>query len=565
MDLKRNEYFIKMIKNDYEYQKLIRISTHLEGLKRHTSIHAAGIIISSEPLMNKVPLYKSANNILTGYTMEYLELIGLLKMDFLALKNLTTIKMIINKIKEEKNIYIDINKIPLNDQKTLKIFYDVDTTGIFQFESEGMMSFLRSLKVETFNDIITAIALYRPGPRGMISEFISVREKKKKPHYIIPELESILKDTNGIIIYQEQIIEILKRIGGFSYSKADIIRRAMSKKKEDVIIKYRSEFLNGAALNGCNIKDAALIYDLVLKFANYGFNKSHSVAYALVAYQMAFLKAHFTEYYMMNELDMVIGNEIKTKEYIDEARTFNLIIKGVDINYSKDKYELINNTIYPPLTIIKSVGKEAVNHITEERQKGGPYKNYFDFLSRVYSAKTNTKVIESLILSGALDSLKLNRNTMLKNLTEGLNYATLCESLDKSLVEIPEIIIYPELSENELLKKEYELFGFYLKNHPVTKYKRTNTCLLKDIKLYFDKVINTLVMIDVIKEVTTKNNEKMAFITASDEYSKISVVAFPNTYKTSFGIKKGDIIKVTGKVERRINDYQIIANKIEKV
>jgi len=218
-ELEKSEIFLKVLNQNIEYQKLLRISKKLEGLKRHTTIHASGVIISDEPLMNKVPLYKSADTLLTGYSMEYLEQIGLLKIDFLALKALTTIDTILKKIKQEKNIHIDINKVPLNDTKTLNIFYNVDTIGIFQFESEGMMSFLKSLKVKTFNDLVNAIALYRPGPRENIPEFIKVREGKTKVYYIIPELEEIIKDTNGIIVYQEQILEILKKIGGFSYSK----------------------------------------------------------------------------------------------------------------------------------------------------------------------------------------------------------------------------------------------------------------------------------------------------------------------------------------------------------
>lgn len=563
-ELETNELFNKVRKSDEEYEKLIRISKKLEGLKRHTSIHAAGVIISDVPLMNRVPLYMSADTLLTGYSMEYLESIGLLKMDFLALKNLTIIDTILNKIKEERNIYIDINKIPLNDPKTLQIFYNVDTIGIFQFESEGMISFLKSLKVKSFDDLVSALALYRPGPRESIPEFIKVREGKTKPHYIVPELENIIKDTNGIIVYQEQILEILKKIGGFSYSTADIIRRAMSKKKEEIIIKYRSDFVSGAIKNGYKEKDAEEIYDLVLKFANYGFNKSHSVAYALIATQMAFLKAHFTEYYMITELDMVIGSDVKTKEYIDEARRFNLNVYGVDINESTDKYKLKNKEIVLPLTVIKGLGKEAVSNILNEREKGN-FQDYFDFIKRIYSPKTNIKAIENLILSGALDIFKINRRTMLENLKQVIDYANLCSEIDESLVEKPELIGYDDYSENELIKMEYDLFGFYIKNHPVTKYKRDNMCTLNKIDKYFDKIITIVAMIDLIKEATTKKKDKMAFLTVSDEYDKITVVIFPLVYKNSFGIKKGDIIKIIGRVEKRMSSYQLVANKIEKM
>lgn len=563
-DLLKNDMFVKLVRNDIEYEKLIRISKKLEGLKRHTSIHAAGVIISKKPLMDKVPLYKSGDNILTGYSMEYLESLGLLKMDFLALRNLTIIDTVIKKVKLDKNLFIDINKIPLNDYKTLKIFYDVDTTGIFQFESEGMKNFLKILKVKSFDDLILAIAMYRPGSRDNIPEFIKVREGKKKPHYILPELESILKGTNGIIVYQEQIIEILKQIGGFTYSKADIIRRAMSKKKEDIILKYEAEFIEGAKNNGYDENKAKSIYDLVLKFANYGFNKSHSVAYALVAYQIAFLKAHFREYFMVTLLNMVIGSDVKTKEYIDESKINNLKINSVNINISSDHYIVHNDEIYLPLTVIKNIGKEAVNHILNIRNEG-KFTDYYDFVRRTYSNKVNVKIIENLILSGALDIFGLNRKTMLENLNNIIAYANLCSSIDESLVLKPDILYYDEYSNDEIMNKEYEIFGFYVNNHPVTKYKRDNTCLLKDIDKYFDKTINTVVMVDNIKEISTKNKEKMAFYTVSDEYGKISLILFPKIYEKYLFIKKGDIIKVLGKVEKRMSDLQIIVNTIEKL
>lgn len=563
-DLLKNDMFVKLVRNDIEYEKLIRISKKLEGLKRHTSIHAAGVIISKKPLMDKVPLYKSGDNILTGYSMEYLESLGLLKMDFLALRNLTIIDTVIKKVKLDKNLFIDINKIPLNDYKTLKIFYDVDTTGIFQFESEGMKNFLKILKVKSFDDLILAIAMYRPGSRDNIPEFIKVREGKKKPHYILPELESILKGTNGIIVYQEQIIEILKQIGGFTYSKADIIRRAMSKKKEDIILKYEAEFIEGAKNNGYDENKAKSIYDLVLKFANYGFNKSHSVAYALVAYQIAFLKAHFREYFMVTLLNMVIGSDVKTKEYIDESKINNLKINSVNINISSDHYIVHNDEIYLPLTVIKNIGKEAVNHILNIRNEG-KFTDYYDFVRRTYSNKVNVKIIENLILSGALDIFGINRKTMFENLNNIIAYANLCSSIDESLVLKPEILYYDEYSNDEIMNKEYEIFGFYVNNHPVTKYKRDNTCLLKDIDKYFDKTINTVVMVDNIKEISTKNKEKMAFYTVSDEYGKISLILFPKIYEKYLFIKKGDIIKVLGKVEKRMSDLQIIVNTIEKL
>lgn len=563
-ELYQNNVFMNIVNSDIELKKLVQICSKLEGLKRHTSIHAAGVVISDEPLMNKVPLYVSSDQILTGYTMEYLESLGLIKMDFLALKNLTIIDTIVKQVNENNKLYIDINKVPLDDYKTLKIFYNVDTTGIFQFESEGMKSFLKVLKVKNFSDLILAIAMYRPGSRDNIPELIKAREGKTKVNYILPELEDILKDTYGIIVYQEQIIEILKRIGGFTYSKADIIRRAMSKKKESVILEYKDEFIAGAVKNGYDKNIAINIYDLVLKFANYGFNKSHSVAYALVAYELAFLKAHFREYFMMTLLNMVIGSTVKTKEYIDEAKLNGLDIKTIDINISTNKYTLYNKEIYLPLTIIKNVGSEAVNMILEVR-KENIFLDYYDFIKRIYSNKVNTKTIESLILSGALDSFGLNRKTMINNLKNIINYSELCKTIDDSLVLKPEIVLYDEYSNAEIIKYEYDLFGFYVKNHPVTKYKRDNTCLLNNINLYFDKNITVIALIDNIKEITTKNNEKMAFINISDEYAKTTLILFPLLYKQNLFLKKGDIIKVIGKVEKRMSDLQLVGKKVEKL
>lgn len=563
-EILKNSNFIKFIDVNSELKKLIKICIKLEGIKRHTSVHAAGVIISKYPLMNKVPLYKSNDLILTGYTMEYLEELGLLKMDFLALKNLTVMSTIVKNIEKEKNLYIDVNKIPLNDTLTLKVFNEVDTTGIFQFESEGMKSFLKLLKVKTFDDLVLAIAMYRPGSRDNIPELIKIREGKMKPSYIDSTMESILKSTYGIIVYQEQIIEILKRVGGFSYSKADIIRRAMSKKKEEVIKKYESEFIIGAKENGYSEKVSKDIYDLILKFANYGFNKSHSVAYSLVSYYLAFLKAHFRNYFMICLLNMVVSSSIKTKEYIDEAKVSGVNIKEVNIDISEYEYVIKDEVIYMPLSIIKNVGKEAIAVIMGEREKG-IFLDYYDFIRRVYSSKVNTKVLESLILSGALDIFNINRKTMIENLKNMVSYAELCKSIDESLVLKPELVEYQEYTKSELINIQYDLYGFYVKDHPVSKYKRDNTCLLNNVSKYFDKYINVIAIVDNIKEVVTKNNEKMAFLTISDEYGKISLVLFPKLYIINNDIKKGDILKIYGKVEKRLSDLQLVGTKVEKI
>lgn len=561
-ELENNEKFITLINSKDIYKKLIHISKKLEGLKRHTSIHAAGVVISKDVLTDKIPLYKSGDNILTGYSMEYMERVGLLKMDFLGLRNLTIIDNVLKLIYENTGKHINLTSIPFDDEKTLKLFHDVDTVGIFQFESNGMKSFLRKLKISKFDDIIAAISLYRPGPRENIDLYISRKEGKSKINYLVKELEPILKDTYGIMIYQEQIIEVLRSIADYSYSEADNIRRAMSKKKEDIILSEKERFINRSVKKGIKKSKALELYNLILKFSNYGFNKSHSVAYAFICYWMGYLKVHYTGYFIANILNIHIGSEIKTKEYIDEARLLNLYLKKPNINQSEEFYKVDNNSILFPLTIIKSVGKEAINSILNERRMG-EFVNYFDFIRRVYSAKVNKKVLVSLIDAGALDIFNETKKTLINNLENAIDYAILCKDLDESLVLKPELNKYPEYSKEELMHKEFESFGFYLSMHPITKYKRDNMVILKNIENYFDKVINIILLIENIKSINTKKKERMSFLTLSDEYKRIEGVIFPNTLKNVGEYNKGDIVKLTARVEKRMGTYQLIINNLE--
>ena len=561
--LENNKEFMLLINSKEIYRELFKISKKLENLKRHTSIHAAGIVLSKEGLSERIPLYKSGNTILTAYSMEYLENLGLIKMDLLAIRNLTIIDRVLKSIKKVENIDVKLERIPLDDIETLKLFYNVDTVGIFQFESDGMKGFLRNLQVLSFDDIVSAIALYRPGPRDNIDSFIKRRKGVQKVTYVHESLEPILKSTYGIIIYQEQIIEILKKIGGFTYSEADTIRRAMSKKKENIILEYQMLFIENAINQGIDRQIATDIYDLIIKFASYGFNKSHSVAYSLVSYQMAYLKAHYKKYFITEELNIAIDSSIKTKEYIDEARANNINISNVSINQSKEQYYVIENTIVLPFNIIKNIGTEVTKDIVKERKENGKYKDIYDTISRLAKIKVNKTIVQSLILSGAFDEFGYNKNTIMLNLENLYNYAELVKDLDETLVMKPEIAVYKEYSNQELMKHEFELYGFYLKNHPVTKYKREGLCRLDNVKAYFDKHITVIGLIENIKEIKTKNNKMMAFILISDEYSKLSVVVFPTTYENFNTQKIGDIIKVSGKIERRMNNFQMIANQIE--
>ena len=331
------------LKNYKKLQKLYDIAYHLEGLKRHVSTHAAGVVISSIPLDEVIPIYYNGEFIMTGLTMEYLEDLGLLKMDFLALRNLTIISNVLELIKSSTGKVLDLNRLNLNDKSILELFSKGDTEGIFQYESSGMRNLMLKLKPTSFSDLVASVALFRPGSMNQIDTFIARKYGKEKITYLHKDLEPILKETYGIIIYQEQVMQILVKIGGYSYAEADIIRRAMSKKKQDIILNDRDHFIKEATKKGYEENIAKGIYDLIIPFAGYGFNKSHSVSYALIGYQMAYLKVKFPMYFIANLLNMSMGSIIKTKEYIDEARKKDIIILKPNINISTNEYIIKDN------------------------------------------------------------------------------------------------------------------------------------------------------------------------------------------------------------------------------
>ena len=556
--LKENltEEIIKILNTDKKIKQVYYESLKLEGLKKHISTHAAGVVISKEDLDDIIPITKSGEVYLTGYTMNYLESLGLLKMDFLAIKDLTTMAGIIDKLPTK----ININNIDLNNEEVLNRFKTANTTGIFQFESAGMKNFLRKLKPNSFNDLVVALALFRPGPMQNIDSFIRRKEGKEKVEYIVPALEPILKETYGIIVYQEQIMQIFRTIASYKMSEADLIRRAISKKKEKIIIEEKEKFILRAEKNGYSKEISTKIYDLILKFANYGFNKSHSVAYALVGYQMMYLKVIYPKIFYSSLLNINIGSVTKTKEYIDEAKSLNIKIVKPDINTSSYDY-YINNDIIMPLRVIKNIGDVVSLEIYEERKKT-PYQDFFDFVSRIYNKNINTKTIETLIYAGALDSFNQTRNTLLNNIKQALIYAELVSGLDSNLVTKPNLEIYEELPSNELMNKELELYGFYVSNHPASKY---NEIKIMNIKKYFDKTITTVGLLESIKTIKTKNNDTMAFLEISDETGSLSYTLFPNKISYANLLKVGDLLKINGHVEKRYDKYQIIVNKIEKL
>lgn len=562
-----DDYRIKdLLSRKDNLKECYRIANKLEGLKRHTSIHAAGVIMSSIDLDEVIPLDKSHDFYLSGYDMTYLEEIGLLKMDFLAIKYLTTIHNIIDSINKDYNINIKFDEIPLNDPKALDIFNKADTIGIFQFESDGMINFLRKLKVNSMDDLFAAIALFRPGPMQNIPVYVNRKNGKERIDYIHPDLEQILKPTYGIMIYQEQIMQIAQTMADYTLGEADILRKAMSKKKKDILLKEKEKFTSRAVNKGYDSKLIENVYELMLKFAEYGFNKSHSIGYSIVAYKMAYLKAYYPNNFITYLLSMDINDDTKTKQYIYEAKKNNISILKPDINLSEKKYKKEDNGIRYPLFNIKNVGIAAIELILKERENG-KYLDIYDFTRRCYGKSVTTKTLESLIYAGVFESFGYNKKTLITNLDLIINYAELIKDLDREFALEPEIIKVEEYTKKEIMEQELDIFGFYLTNNPVTEFKlkHDNIINLDEIELYFDKIISVIIYIDKIKDVNTSKGDKMCFVSGSDEVSTTDVVMFPRVYNKYEKLKVGDIILVKGRVEKRFDKYQMVASNIEKL
>ena len=559
---KNNKKFNEIVNIDNINKTIFEIALKFEGLKRHTSMHAAGIVMSNVDLDEIIPLDRSHEDFyVTGYDMTYLEEIGLLKMDFLALKNLTMIKDCLDDINKNINFY----DIPIDDKEALNVFNKVNTTGIFQFETTGMMNFLRKFKINSFDDIGVALALFRPGPMQNIDTFINRRFGKENVDYYHEDLISILKPTYGIIVYQEQIMQIASVMAGYSYGEADLLRRAMSKKKEEILINEKEKFISQSISRGYDKEVCIKVYDMILKFASYGFNKAHSVSYAYIAAKMAYLKAHYPLYFLKQLLNGSIGSDIKTNDYIYECKKNNINLYKTNVNISTNEYIIKDNYLVAPLTIIKNLGLLGANKITEEREKS-KFIDIFDFVNRIYGKGINKKILENLIDAGALDDFGFNHHTLKENLDIIINYSEIGDLIDDDSLK-PEIKYYEEYNTQDLLAFEKEAYGFYLTRHPVMDLKQQyeNIIDLDKINLYFDKNINVIVYAEKIKEVDIKNNDKMAFIDGSDEVSKIDIVLFPKIYQKYNDIKSGKIYLIKGRVEKRFDKYQLNAYELTEL
>ena len=542
----QNEKVKKYIEMYSELKNLYDISYHLEGLKKNTSTHAAGVIISSEKLGKIIPISNEDGTLKTGIEMPYLEKMGLLKMDFLALEKLNIISKVSKKIKN-----FNINNIPLDDKKTLKIFYDADTDDIFQFESSYAKSVLDKLKITSFNELIVSLALVRPGANKQIDEYL---KNKKEGINLTGDLTDILGSTYGTIIYQEQVMKIFEKVGGYSLFEADDIRVAISKKKEDIINAQHDKFVSGGIKNGYSKEFVEKLFNKIKEFGGYGFNKSHSVAYALVSYQMAYLKANYPKEFMFYLLEN--NKDIsKCEKILSSLKNSGYKLLKPNINYSIDKYAEKNGYILLPLNIIRGLNDDIISKIIRVRENG--FNDIFDFFVKTNSF-LNKETYLILIKSGALDIFKINKQTMIKNIDVILNYASIySDGLGK-----PILIKYPEYDEATLREFEILSYGMYITNHPCSKYK--DVIKVENIKNYLFKNINMVLLIKSIRTIKDKKGGEMAFLECEDETGKVNLTMFSSLYAKNNDLKANELIIVNVKVSKRFDKLNVLVNNIKR-
>lgn len=542
----QNEKVKKYIEMYSELKNLYDISYHLEGLKKNTSTHAAGVIISSEKLGKIIPISNEDGTLKTGIEMPYLEKMGLLKMDFLALEKLNIISKVSKKIKN-----FNINNIPLDDKKTLKIFYDADTDDIFQFESSYAKSVLDKLKITSFNELTVSLALVRPGANKQIDEYL---KNKKEGINLTGDLADILGATYGTIIYQEQVMKIFEKVGGYSLFEADDIRVAISKKKEDIINAQHDKFVSGGIKNGYSKEFVEKLFNKIKEFGGYGFNKSHSVAYALVSYQMAYLKANYPKEFMFYLLEN--NKDIsKCEKILSSLKNSGYKLLKPNINYSIDKYAEKNGYILLPLNIIRGLNDDIISKIIRVRENG--FNDIFDFFVKTNSF-LNKETYLILIKSGALDIFKINKQTMIKNIDVILNYASIySDGLGK-----PILTKYPEYDDTTLREFEILSYGMYITNHPCSKYK--DVIKVENIKNYLFKNINMVLLIKSIRNIKDKKGGEMAFLECEDETGKVNLTMFSSLYAKNNDLKVNELIRVNVKVSKRFDKLNVLVNNIKR-
>jgi len=565
---------------------MLEISLLLEGLPRHASTHAAGVVVSDKPLNQYLPLYKGKEGeTLTQFDMNYVEKLGLVKFDFLGLRNLTVIKNCIELIKSQGKTPPDILNLDYKDTKTFELLQKADTTGVFQLESSGMKDLISRLKPASFSDIVALVALYRPGPldSGMATTYVERRHGREEVVYLFEELEPVLKETYGVILYQEQVMKIAAVIANYSMADADGLRKAMGKKIVAMMEAHRELFLKGAKENNHDPKKAAELFDLMEKFGGYGFNKSHSAAYALIAYQTAYLKANFALEFIAALMTSERNNSDSVIKYMDECRTHKIKVLPPDVNKSGAHFNVSDGCIRFGLAAVKNVGEAAIESITEIRNKENEFVSIYDFCERVHIGKVNKKVLEALIKCGAFDSTNTRRSQMMAVLEDALDHGSRIQkekadsqldlfadsnmgtTLPESTPKLPDI---EEWDDSMLLSLEKETLGFYITGHPLDKYEdliqkytTVNSVNIQDVA--DGKMIRMAGFVKIHKLHKTKKGDMMAFSAIEDQSGSIEVVVFPEVYaKAHMLLANEEIVILEAEVQKNENIVKLIADKI---
>lgn len=549
-------------------RRIYQTAAKIEGSNRHVSTHAAGIVISDEKLISRVPLQEGSENIhLTQYTMNAVEKAGLLKLDILGLRNLATLSDCIRFIPyENKGVAIDIDAIPFNDENTLAIFRAGNTDGIFQFESDGIRRVLRKLKPSSFEDIVAVNALYRPGPMEQIDIFIARKNGQEPIQYPHNDLKEILKPTYGIMVYQEQVMKVATELAGYTLNEADILRRAIGKKDHQAIEEGRKEFIAGALKNNYTEETALAVYGYIEKFADYGFNRSHAVAYSKVAYQLAYVKANYPASFFA--AIMKTSNKAKMQSYLSEARGYGVEIIAPDINKSYHSFIIEDGKIRSGFNVIKGFANNFKQEIIDERRENGKYKGLIDFLSRMDSKWLTKEQILPLIHSGALDSLEKTRSSLIESLTNVLESVQMSHGNTELFVLFsPKVIEKKELSDEIKMEQEFESTGFYFTAEPGEKYKvlRKNKKIMYIADAGTKKYAQVLVVVQRIKSIQTKQGRAMSFMDVIDSTGEASLTLFPDVHRRYIQkVNEGDTLLVEGKIEGNQSNVKIMVNKIEK-
>jgi DNA polymerase-3 subunit alpha len=548
---------------DEGVKELLDIAMRLEGLNRHASTHAAGVVISPEPLTNYAPLYRnpSDESIVTQFEMKALEKVGLLKFDFLGLKTLTVIEKTLEYIKQGGS-GLNLDTIPIDDKQTYDLLSSGHTAGVFQLESEGMRDILVRMQPNRFEDLIALVALYRPGPMQWIDDFIKRKKGETKVTYMMPQLKEILDETYGIILYQEQVMLIANKIANFSMGQADILRKAMGKKNAEEMEKQKEVFIKGALANGITEKKAGRLFEVMAPFALYGFNKSHSAAYAFIAYQTAYLKAHYPVEFMAATLTLDMSDSDKIVKSINECRKMKIEMLPPDINLSGREFKVTGSLIRFGLEAVKGVGGAAIESVLEVREAEGPFTSIADLIKRVDTRKVNKKVLEGLVKAGAFDSLGISRASAMNAIADSLNGSGRNARNADQVSMFGDDISGPEpkgaeWDEAELLKNEKEALGFYITGHPLTKYSSLLSGLkarkTSDLEHAPDKaeVLIGGILRTIRKKNVKSSGELMAYLTLEDDEGSIEVIVFSSLYKTVYEIlKKDSIVLIKGSIDK---------------